>query len=685
MVHHSRSNGYHSENQQQTLHGKCVSEPEGNNNNNADDDDAVVNDTTDKSGRQEHEEIIAMMCDEWAGAGLPAIGEDTKMKTEVLASATNRRRLSSSMSDEQQGQNQADASAMLPRTRLGSFHGVASPNGNANGDVTVQRTSVAFQAPHMRRRRFHSSDMIIKHSHGNSAGSAGSMDSPTWAFKQWVNSSGSHVPTHQVGGSGSYHEYTGTGLPPARHRCRRRTLSETNAKSTAAFVDLVRLEADDDFEDMDDDDDVDSERGETVTRQRHASEDSNASSCSAYSGQSRTISRSPGSDGERQSFEKLLNLQKLYQEGFITVTEFKERRLQLVDELTMTTTDKTIAKTTDLLQSDLPIIYREPPDFSLLRDRDAIKHVFDSEERQWTTHRIKVKIDPQPFAKGGLRQVYQLQDLSVPPDALAGSATYVAKIAMDPNENPDTYFRDVEMQAVAAKFAKLYNSYNPPRRVEFLGAWILQLIPTNDPDAEDITMRGTICGVEPFIAGEYHKHNNNFGYVSELERNTPQAFSHFTYEASGHQILVVDIQGVGDHYTDPQIHTRRGKEFGKGNLSIRGFERFLESHRCNAICKYLKLPLNNPKEDCDVSAAAGGAYNPKGTVPAQPYMSQPRVRVDKVESELCHYSGDSTAFQRYQAKKHKEAQDKADAQAFLAAMKQQKKCTWCGIPTCSVS
>lgn len=37
--------------------------------------------------------------------------------------------------------------------------------------------------------------------------------------------------------------------------------------------------------------------------------------------------------------------------------------------------------------------------------------------------------------------------------------------------------------------------------------------------------------------------------------NVLQAFSHFTFERSGHQLIVVDIQGVGDLYTDPQIHT----------------------------------------------------------------------------------------------------------------------------------
>lgn len=101
--------------------------------------------------------------------------------------------------------------------------------------------------------------------------------------------------------------------------------------------------------------------------------------------------------------------------------------------------------------------------------------------------------------------------------------------------------------------------------------------------------------MEPYIPGEYRKHNNNFGSVSEDERNTPQAFSHFTYEASNHEILAVDIQGVGDLYTDPQLHTLDGNDFGKGNLGVTGFHKFMSTHRCNSICRYLKLPQVNPK------------------------------------------------------------------------------------------
>ena len=65
-----------------------------------------------------------------------------------------------------------------------------------------------------------------------------------------------------------------------------------------------------------------------------------------------------------------------------------------------------------------------------------------------------------------------------------------------------------------------------------------------------------------------------------------QAFSHFTWEASTHTILVCDIQGVGDTWTDPQIHSFNGEGYGKGNMGNDGIQKFLESHKCNEICKW---------------------------------------------------------------------------------------------------
>ena len=176
----------------------------------------------------------------------------------------------------------------------------------------------------------------------------------------------------------------------------------------------------------------------------------------------------------------------------------------------------------------------------------------------------------------------------------------------------------------AKEWAMRFNLYNPPKRVDFIACSVLELIERPGKP---------ICGVERFIEGPYRKHNNNIGFVSEAERNTPQAFSHFTYYASNRSIVICDIQGVGDLYTDPQIHTianLKGIETvfgGKGNMGVLGLERFLESHRCNPICAYLRLPPVQGSESSSVSR--GG-----GTLPHTPYMEFQKVEVLRVQIKV---------------------------------------------------
>jgi hypothetical protein len=71
----------------------------------------------------------------------------------------------------------------------------------------------------------------------------------------------------------------------------------------------------------------------------------------------------------------------------------------------------------------------------------------------------------------------------------------------------------------------------------------------------------------------------------QFVRNTPQAFSHFTFQQSEGRMVVCDIQGVHDMYTDPQIHTLDGKGYGQGNMGRGGIEKWIQSHVCNDICR----------------------------------------------------------------------------------------------------
>jgi len=200
---------------------------------------------------------------------------------------------------------------------------------------------------------------------------------------------------------------------------------------------------------------------------------------------------------------------------------------------------------------------------------------------------------------------------------------------------------------------RLCEAYNrsvppPPKQIDMLSAAVLQIqrpVFTFPPDLDlagiSISKNGT-CLIESLVPGEYVKHSSNLGYVDESRRLTPHCFSHFTFEATGGESMVVDIQGVGDVLTDPQIHTADGKGerergrrrrreiffffffsstrilkkektfqlsgYGDGNLGARGMAAFFLSHECSGLCQRLGLQrFARCHEDADAAAAAASA------------------------------------------------------------------------------
>ena len=223
---------------------------------------------------------------------------------------------------------------------------------------------------------------------------------------------------------------------------------------------------------------------------------------------------------------------------------------------------------------------------------------FSIMEREWSKPFIvKLALDKSPFSIGGFRSAFMAKTIKGLPEEQYvlkrykdEEASAIEKLSGSLEANTR---KAVQMNALARNFAQNMQLESP---LEFGKSFTYTKVYFS-------TLHGQYVTLENYLEGDpFEKYINNDGYVCGDDVGVislkAETFSHYTYERSDKQLMVLDIQGIGYNLCDPEIASSRLREgddkspilFCTGNLSETAINNFLTGHSCNKFCRLLQLP-----------------------------------------------------------------------------------------------
>uniref|UniRef100_A0A8C1W1J5 non-specific serine/threonine protein kinase n=1 Tax=Cyprinus carpio TaxID=7962 RepID=A0A8C1W1J5_CYPCA len=225
----------------------------------------------------------------------------------------------------------------------------------------------------------------------------------------------------------------------------------------------------------------------------------------------------------------------------------------------------------------------------------------------WIQHGRTAVLQPlahQEVLDGGLRRATKVVCTWAEGDVLKLGSVYVVK-AFRPevvriwqkvfpiSTSLHLCLREIQQQRAAQKLMQRFNQIKPssvPYSPRFLDVSLLHW----RSDGQWLT-------VEKNMGGHFRKYNNNTGEEISPSSGLEEAilaFSHWTYEYTNRELLVLDLQGVGADLTDPSLIRVDDKSssgemaFGPANLGDDAIQSFVIKHTCNSCCKKLGLSVH---------------------------------------------------------------------------------------------
>ncbi|KAG8505318.1 Transient receptor potential cation channel subfamily M member 7, partial [Galemys pyrenaicus] len=240
---------------------------------------------------------------------------------------------------------------------------------------------------------------------------------------------------------------------------------------------------------------------------------------------------------------------------------------------------------------------------TVYRLEESSPNILNNSMSSWSQLGLCAKIEflSKEEMGGGLRRAVKVQCTWSEHDILKSGHLYIIKSFLPEVVNTwssiykeDTVLhlclREIQQQRAAQKLTFAFNQMKPksiPYSPRFLEVFLLYC-----------HSAGQWFAVEECMTGEFRKYNNNNG-DEIIPTNTLEeimlAFSHWTYEYTRGELLVLDLQGVGENLTDPSVikaeETRScDMVFGPANLGEDAIKNFRAKHHCNSCCRKLKLP-----------------------------------------------------------------------------------------------
>jgi len=216
------------------------------------------------------------------------------------------------------------------------------------------------------------------------------------------------------------------------------------------------------------------------------------------------------------------------------------------------------------------------------------------------TPNLQIRIRKKPFAKGSMRIAFWMLD--------SDGNYYVAKESIREYVGNDlaTHKNGAIIQNKCRQYAVEFNSRLvkvglKKNFVDFAPVIVYNITSTTGNNRPE---NRKFISAEPFLPGLFIKYNVNNGIILPQDnadssvRAVALAYTHFTFQCSLEQKLVLDVQGCGNIFTDPQICTRENPapvEYGAGNMGESAIQLFFANHVCNQVCKVLQLDNYHPE------------------------------------------------------------------------------------------